>query len=319
MVQVSNPDPNVFGDPAAFKIELEKAQKSEMQLHDTHQQFPSVSEEQVPQEKFENIESDSQQNDNPTRNDSQFEESTEVKSHLIPKSRLDKEIEKRRTIEAELQTQREEKIRYQTQLEMVQKMHELKQEQPKFEPVKLDPLDPDAFNYQNQRFEELQQKIEQASQQSHMQQLAQQVSLKEMEFSSRTPDYTDAVNYVKDLQMKVARDMFGNDKDAADKVTSDMRDIVLNSIRNGRNPAENIYNMAKQYGYKSRQKAPNVNLDAVERNANASVNTSGLNTNVAMGSGPIDIRQSFDERGRVDPAKFAELIQKAQKQPRSGY
>lgn len=93
--------------------------------------------------------------------------------------------------------------------------------------------------------------------QKHQSQLINTVVYHEQEFSKTTPDYLDAVNYMRELR-KNELSVFGVTDPV--QVNEELRKnaIALSSfaVNQGKNPAELMYTIAKQYGYKTKTTNP---------------------------------------------------------------
>ncbi len=253
----------------------------------------------------------------PEDSDTDGDEAPE-KTNFIPKSRFNKEIEKRKALEEQLHQERESKIRFETQLEMMRQMQESKASQPTPEPQAdpLDPLDMDAHNLYMQKIQALEKRLENFNQESTQktQQLHyyNMVSAQEQTFEKQNPDFKDALEHLKTVEMQVAKNFY-NEEQAESYVAQKMQNALMAAINSGKNTAEVMYSMAKSYGYapKSAQKAPSgSNLGAINNNMKKSASIQSLGNSVGMGnnSSGFDISQTLRDpknpSSGIDNVKF---------------
>ena len=118
----------------------------------------------------------------------------------------------------------------------------------------------DYFLHKNQQLEQSLQQVQQQfqEQQNQQQSQAQDANLRrelasiEAEFVSKTPDYMESANY---LKQQVANDLYNrgvSQEDLGRAVDEQMKAMVLQSANMGANPAEFAYNLAKSRGFKSK-------------------------------------------------------------------
>jgi hypothetical protein len=256
------------------------------------------------------------------------------KTNFIPKSRFNKEIEKRRALEEQLHQEREAKIRYETQLQMLQQMQEMQaaqasQSMPQGQDAQpeLDPLDLDAHNLYMQKLQELEKKIEsfnqETSQKTQQLQYFNLVSAQENAFEKQNPDFKDALEHLKNVELQVAKNFY-DESQAQAYVTQKMQTALMSAINSGKNAAEVMYNMAKTYGYtpKSAQKAaPSPNLDAINNNMKKTASIHSLNNSVGLGNNNNvhDIkhllRDPKNPSSGIDPDKFQQMLGRMTRNP----
>lgn len=89
-------------------------------------------------------------------------------------------------------------------------------------------------------------------------QLAHVVTSAENAFKAETPDYPEALEYVRAGRIAQLRALGYNDMEAGQYVLNEAIGVAQRCIQAGKNPAEAIYEMAKATGYqpKARQQAP---------------------------------------------------------------
>lgn len=264
--------------------------------------------------------------------DTNFEgDETLQKTNFIPKSRFNKEIEKRRALEEQLHQEREAKIRYETQLQMLQQLQEAQKTQsiPQAQEAQpeLDPLDLDAHNLYMQKLQELEKKIEnfnqETSQKTQQLQYFNLVSAQEAAFEKQNPDFKDALEHLKNVEIQVAKNFY-DDSQAEAYVTQKMQTALMSAINTGKNAAEVMYNMAKTYGYapKSAQKAAHSpNLDAINNNMKKTASIHSLNNSVGLGNNNNvhDIkhllRDPKNPSSGIDPDKFQQMLGRMTRNP----
>lgn len=187
----------------------------------------------------------------------------------VPVKRLKKEIEKRHALEAQLQKEREEKIRYQTEIETYNKAmasfnNASQGLQPKVE--QLDPLDEDAHRYymeqqtkQDEKFKSMEAEINAMKMKNTMEQ-------QEAAFTRQTPDFREAYKHLVDSELKANRYVAQNEEEAQLMTAYKLRGMAENAMNKGANVAEIFYNIAKSYGYVSKAEKATPNLNAIENN-----------------------------------------------------
>jgi len=255
-------------------------------------------------------------------------EETPTKSHLIPKSRFNQEIEKRKALEQQLSKEREERIRYETQLQMLDNMHkqqfqqqQAQQLQQQAEQDAIDPLDTDTYNYAKREIESLKAQLAHVTKETETR--AQEVfnintvSAQEAAFSQKHPDFKDAMQHVQKVEFNIAKDLLGDEQAAHAYVADKLKDALVRSLNTGRNAAETIYNMAKTYGFNAQpvqtKVAPKLNVEAISKNMESAANTSNIGNNGTFANARADIRATIGKDGRIDPALFRKQLQRIQK------
>lgn len=101
-------------------------------------------------------------------------------------------------------------------------------------------------------YEQQQQYYQQASQ---VQQAVNKARAMESEFVKQAPDYYDALQYVRDLQVKALTEDYGLPLEQAQAhIQQDEMSRLMNALQIGRNVAEITYNTAKRFGYQPAKK-----------------------------------------------------------------
>lgn len=205
--------------------------------------------------------------------------SEDASKHLIPRSRLNKELEKRKALEAEIEKEKQERIKAQTELELYTRALEKS-----FNPQKQDmleemnefaPLDEEAHKYYMQNFQKMNQMQEQLIMQKTLE-------LQEAQFTAKHSDFGNAYQHLLDVQTKINQNLGYSSQEAQNLAISNLRNMANELLSRNKNVAETFYNISKEYGYKNDiVKGPN--LDAINENMKksktAEVNSLPVNIN----------------------------------------
>jgi len=306
------PPKEVFGNPDAFRAELAKLEPEQPTQYpdptpdnipedDINMSHESTSgEENIPEESEESVEEHNQETST-----ERAETSGKEKSHLIPKSRFNQEIEKRKALEEQLATERENRIRFETQLQMLDQQHQNAQLQQQQQNAamqqevldNIDPLDSDTYNYAKREIDALKAQLatvaHETEQRTKEMIYTNRVTTDEAKFQKDHPDFNDAFAHVQKVELDIAKNLLGNEAAAQSYVADRMRAVLTTSVDSGKNAAETIYNMAKTYGYntttRSEKTKPAINVEAVAKNMARTANTSNIGNSGTFGNVPTDI------------------------------
>ncbi len=152
--------------------------------------------------------------------------------------------------------------------------------------------------------------------QAEAQQVAQQqqaatqaVTYTEAEFAKKTPDYYEAVDYMRD---KLARrfSVLGVPKDQIPTaVGRDLQQFGLRALRAGMNPAEKLFQLAKEEGYNGSRVADAERLSTIAKGAAA---TRGARSSAPASNGELTLqdagRLSYKELGKMSEAQWQKLM-----------
>ena len=329
----------VFASPENFHAKLAEIRESENNTADA----PTNEEPEV-----ENDVDNEPEQENDTANDEfesdeaeqEIEDSEEddepidpKKPNFIPKSRFNKEIEKRKALEAQLKEERESRLKYESQLEMfnaMQKEQENKAKEPEYDPyADFDPLDPDAYNLTNKKIAELERKLEQFNNEysTKTKSLESQQILKaqEQQFKESNPDFQEALNYLQQAEMAAAQNLYAPE-DAQQYVAQRLNDALWTSLNNGKNAAEVMYKMAQSYGYKPESKTvakkQHTNLTAINNNMKKNGSINNVNNAGSLGGAPklpdinYVLKDQSNPNSGTDPKKFHELLERIKRSNR---
>lgn len=99
---------------------------------------------------------------------------------------------------------------------------------------------------ENQRAQQAEQQRQQSQQ---INQLVQYVSNDEAEFADKTPDYYDAVTFIRESRTKHFDALGYNEQQAAQLATQEAQQLAIQSVQAQRSPAETAYRYAQALGY----------------------------------------------------------------------
>lgn len=144
------------------------------------------------------------------------------------------------------------------------------------------------LNQVNSQVAELQTKLTQEQQNNLLKQQYDQFtgsvrSLKEA-YEKTTPDFKDAYAHVRNIRTEDLRLAGALEADIPKILHQDELQIAQNAIQRGKNPAEEMYNMAKRYGYLP--KAPG-----------APATASGLNAKIAALKAGVEAAKTVQKAG----------------------
>ena len=151
--------------------------------------------------------------------------------------------------------------------------------------------------------EERQRVAQETEQQTKQRQVLSYVSSEvekaEAEFSTKTPDYMDAVNYLKSVSEKNLRAQGVTDPVTIQRVTYEQAlGMAANAIQQGLNPAEVAYKFAKNYGYQQKVDAGK----QIKAMAEAQGRTQ------TMGNGKPDTQFSLAALAQMNDEELSEAI-----------
>lgn len=257
-------------------------------------------------------------------------------SKYIPKSRLDKEIAKRKAeredLTKQLQEEREARIRFETKQSMLDEAFTKLNRAPE-QNHEIDPVDMEAHSLYMKEINALKAQhanSTKANQEYQVrQQFAQTVDKQADDFRRNNPDFDDAYNHIINVKKEEAFAMGYEGQEATNYAMSQLQPIAWKAYEKGMNVAEVAYNLANKYGYKSKEGAPKTaNRDLSKVEGNMAKSHSSLNEIKAVPTKLSTPEESALEmevfnrnysgaRGRgVDAAKFKALLNNVGKQNR---
>lgn len=256
--------------------------------------------------------------DSSSDNDEDYEDDSV--NGMIPRGRLNKAIERRKELEAQWQQEREERIRIETQNQMLLKALEnlnqntsQKQEQ-NFEP-EIDPLDHEAHAYYmneiKQTKEMLMRQEESRKQDEYRNSMGRIMYNQEVEFSNQHPDFKDAYDYLLGVQVDLNRNIY-NSEQAQQVAVQSLGRMAENAIHSKQNAAAILYEAAKRCGYPGKAiSEPKSNISAINNNmkksAVADVNSASLP--LANARSNVATREVFEKKYEPgNPDSFYALL-----------
>ena len=121
----------------------------------------------------------------------------------------------------------------------------------------------------------------------------------ETEFSTKTPDYMNAVDYLRQVSEKNLKAQGVTDPVRIKQITYEQSfNMAMNAIQQGLNPAEVAYQFAKNYGYSHK-------VDATKQ-VKAMAEAQGRTQN--MGTGKPETEFSIAALSQMDDTEFEEAI-----------
>lgn len=209
----------------------------------------------------------------------------------IPPSRLKKETLKRKALEEQIAKEREDRIRAQTELDMISKalqsMQNPQHQAPQENPNEFQPLDEDAHRFYNQQYAP-KDEVAQVKAELHRMQMSKALDHQQEMFERSTPDFKDAYQHLLKTEVESIKYLTGNEEQAMHIAATKLQNMAQMAMQQGKNVAEVFYNISKQYGYtntKSTKPVPRSNLDAIESNMRKSKVADVPVAAVAPGSG----------------------------------
>ncbi len=153
-----------------------------------------------------------------------------------------------------------------------------------------------------------QQQEQQAEQQAHLQRFDSEVSAAEREFSSKTPDYVEAVTFLRNMRDEELREVYGVEDPAQRQliINKDVAAIAARALQAKRNPAEQAYILARKRGWagKAPEPAPTPaapdKIDTIARGQAAARTASA-----AAGSAPPAL--TIDTLAKMSETEFGKL------------
>lgn len=238
----------------------------------------------------------------------------------VPPSRLKKEIAKRRALEDQMNQERAERIRAQTELDMYNRAFQQLQasQQPQHQQPGIDPLDPEAHQYYSQHYapknelEAIKAELQQTKMEQYRTAMAQTLHHQQAEFERTTPDWQAAYQHLYKTEVDRIKYVTGDEQYANRSATANMQQMAIMAAQQGKNVAEVFYNVAKSYGYNPKTRRPaESNLDAIETNMRKSRVADVPVASVTPGNGVSNYttREGFDKIYSGNPTKRVKEVE----------
>lgn len=226
------------------------------------------------------------------------------------KAAMFQEREKRKALQRDLEANKAEVQRVKERFDQIMYQQQQGEAGEEVPDPDTDPLG--AIQYQNQKLAEAmeqQQQIEyqrqqEVQQQQQAQQFMGQYSNTAKEFAKENPDFSDAYSHLMQSRQSELETAGYTREQALQVMRQDEYQIVNNAFQTERNPAEVMYQLAKQRGYVG--KAPEVpesdkKLETIKRGSAASKTLTGTGGGKRSGS------PGFDELMDMSDEDFAKL------------
>jgi len=150
----------------------------------------------------------------------------------------------------------------------------------------------------------LEQKVSQGeehiTQQQQMQQLTSQIAAREQQFVADNPDYYDALSHVRQVESKRLEALGVPPEQIQQTLSQQELQMATFALRQGRNPAQAIYESAKYLGYQGKQEEGAQDEEAAKIEAKAKRDKAK-----SMGGGGKATSQSMEDLGEDE---FDELM-----------
>jgi len=264
-------------------------------------------------------ESDAGTLDVPQHETSELVEGTEIdtgtteevptgRKQLVPLGALQEERTKRQEREAELNREREANRVLQerfNQFLMQQQQQQAPQQQQQEQQVPNFIDDPEGYikareAQLEQRMAQFEQYVngtagQQQAQQQHVQ-LTQRVTADEQAFAKDTPDYKDATTFFTERKLAEYATLGLDPTTASQQLARDYTGIAQLAYKNGKNPAEVMYNLAKTFGFQAGQQQQ----QQQQQKKTPPTSLSSLD----------GVARAPDEKGKLTAARIAEMNDK---------
>lgn len=203
-----------------------------------------------------------------------WEEEEDLGHGPIPKKRFNKEIEKRKILEEQLRSERDTRIKMETELSLFNKALEEASKPKSKDESRLDPIDNDAHDYYVKEINELKHQLKQQneylSHEQQQQQLNNALLQQRNQFMQKQPDFDQAYQHVFEAEVQ-RNELIGYPKEEAMRVADQhLMAQAVKALQVGKDVPAMIYQTAKAFGYNPKanvaQKQTGPNLRNIERN-----------------------------------------------------
>lgn len=175
-----------------------------------------------------------------------------------------------------------------------------------------DPLGAQQYEIQQLRKEiaELRGQGEQTSKKTEYQDFVIQVNNSENEFRRSNPDYDNAYKFLKDFRIGELQELGITDERQVSQVIGKWSfDISSLALKNGINPAEKLYSLAKRYGYKPEAEKKAENTEALTHLEAVAKSQEKAGKNLGTGE-ETDDKISLEAVMKAEGAEFDKLWDK---------
>lgn len=248
----------------------------------------------------------------------------------VPRSRLKQETEKREALENQLMKEREDRIRYETQLQMIQNAQATQQAQnsvPELDLDRVDPLDAETHGVVSKEIRQLKEEIAKMKMENDAQleysKYYNTATAQEAIFEKSNPDYQEALRHLANVEIEDALEDYGDKVDYKKIAREKMENKIKKAIDNKKIAPEVLYNAAIRKGFKpkgSSNAAPTKNsgsnIDSINANMKKSASIGSLGSGAGMSSNVHSfdaaklLRDPNNKGSGFDPKKFHEALHK---------
>jgi hypothetical protein len=257
--------------------------------------------------------------------DLQDSDGDHLKDQTIPYKRFNKEIQKRKALEAELQREKEEAIKAKTELDLInkalQKIQGVNDSVGTPDEKSFEPLDNEAHQTYMQKIQELENRIKHKEQQDYFE---KSVNVQHEQFLKQYPDFNEAFSHLLKVEINAQKYLHQNESDALKAAMDKISIIGQRTFVQGKNVPETLYQIAKTYGFNAKQKDSTTkqagpNIEAISKNIKksnaADVNSQPLSP--SGGAGNYTTLENFEKfYSSADPehvSKFRKALDKIRK------
>jgi len=133
----------------------------------------------------------------------------------------------------------------------------------------------------------------------------------ESSFAAEHPDYNDASRYLAEVMSKNLEVLGIPEAERVARMTNEVKALTVHALRSGRNPAEIIYGMAQNQGYRPKSAAAPASAQATDASAKLDSVAKGQGMAQTLGSGGrADAgKLTLDSLSRMDDDDFNALVQ----------
>lgn len=307
---------NDLSDPVKFHEKLAQLATDTEETVETAENEEST--EELPEQQGDAQEPEQKEEPREEHQEETDDDYVEEKLGTVPKGRFFAQVKRKKELEESLNAERMEKAALAQKLQSYEQALQQYFEQNQQEPESITPLDEESHNVLSKKDQELENKIKNLEQYQASIAMQNDLAIQQRDFEKKAPDFVDAYKHVVEVKIKEASQMIpGITRQQAETIAfRSLKQGAEVAWRNGQNVANIVYDLAQTYGYKPKNKQPD--LQALQKNIkkSQSINTipSAPVANEAAGVylQKDGLKKIADKTGRIDPAKFHEILKKVQ-------
>lgn len=221
---------------------------------------------------------------------------------FVPHQALHEERERRKALEKEVQTAREERARFDERLKVIQEMNRRPEPQPEQKSVLDDPVA--ALERLTQEAEDAKRQTQEREQgQRAWQDFTSAYAAKVEEFKQIEPDFDDAYKFLSNHRFQELIEAGYPPAQAQAQAQQDEANIVWQAMQKGVNPGETLLKIAKHRGYAKKAVAPaaRTSEEQIDKIADAKARNGSF---TGSGGGPGNDEMNADRLARMPQAEF---------------